>query len=280
MLNPMVLIAGPCVIEDEGFVLEVAAECKKQLQGLNVDYYFKASFDKANRTAVEGFRGPGLQEGLRILERVKSQLGLKVFTDFHLPEQAERVASVVDFLQVPAFLCRQTDMIVAAAKAAEKFKRKLNLKKGQFIAPQDTQNMVKKVCESLHLSQVPEWLYLTERGTCFGYHNLIVDMSTFDIMKKTQAQVIFDATHSIQMPSSQGGQSGGKRQHLISLTRAAFAAGAQGLFLECHPDPRAAKSDGATSLPLVLLRPFVEQCLKIREMIHALPVLEHPDLCQ
>ncbi|NBU21536.1 3-deoxy-8-phosphooctulonate synthase [bacterium] len=216
----MTLVAGPCVIEDEGLVLEIAQELKRQLAGLPVDLYFKASFDKANRTSIEGFRGPGLKQGLEILSRVRQKTGLKLLTDFHTPEQAMPVAEVVDFLQVPAFLCRQTDMILAAAQAALKHGRRLNVKKGQFLAPWDAKNIVQKAreVEAQHQGEKPEsdWFCLTERGVCFGYNTLVVDMISFQSMKQLGVPVIYDATHSIQSPGAgAGGKStGGKREYL------------------------------------------------------------------
>ena len=208
----MILIAGPCVIEDEGLVLEVAQELKRQLAGLPVQHYFKASFDKANRTSISGFRGPGMDAGLKILEKVRAKTGLPLLTDFHTPDQAERVAEVVDYLQIPAFLCRQTDMIVAGARAALKHGKRLNIKKGQFLAPWDAKNIVDKVREvdsKISFS-------LTERGVSFGYNTLVVDMTSFQCMKRFGVPVIYDATHSIQTPGAgPGGKStGGKREYL------------------------------------------------------------------
>jgi 2-dehydro-3-deoxyphosphooctonate aldolase (KDO 8-P synthase) len=272
-MHLMPFIAGPCVIEDEGFILEVAQECKKQLEGLPIDFYFKSSFDKANRTSVHGFRGPGLHNGLKILEKVKNKTGLRVFTDFHTPDQAESVARIVDFIQVPAFLCRQTDMIMAATKACLRYQRKLNLKKGQFVSPWDMRHAIQKVCQTIESDIPPDWLFLTERGTCFGYNTLVVDMISFDAMKNFGVPVLHDVTHSVQKPSAGVNSSGGQREFLEVLARAAMAAGASGLFVECHPNPRNAKSDGATALPLSLLRPFVEQCLAIKKIVDQLPRL-------
>ncbi len=282
-LDPMTLIAGPCVIEDEGLVMEVAQELKHQLSGLPLKLYFKASFDKANRTSIRGFRGPGLKDGLEILARVKAKTGLPLLTDFHTPEQAKPVAEVVDFLQVPAFLCRQTDMIVAAAEAALTFKRRLNVKKGQFLAPWDAKNIVEKVreveklaVEEGHLaSPSSDWFCLTERGVCFGYNTLVVDMVSFQTMKKFNVPVIYDATHSIQTPGAgQGGTStGGKREYLEVLARAAMAAGADGLFMECHPRPSQAKSDGPNAFYLDRVGSFVRQLLEVRALVAGMPKL-------
>lgn len=269
------IIAGPCVIEDETLVLETAQELKLQLGELPVDLYFKSSFDKANRTSIEGFRGPGLTEGLRILEKVRATTGLKVLTDFHSADQALPVAEVVDFLQVPAFLCRQTDIIAAGAEAALKFNRKLNVKKGQFLAPWDAKNIVDKV-ESVcvkHGAAVRDVLYLTERGVSFGYNTLVVDMTSFQTMAAFGVRTIFDATHSVQSPGAgSGGKStGGKRENIEVLARAAMAAGADGVFLECHPNPSVAKSDGPNALPLEYVGTFVRQLLKIHAIVSDMP---------
>ena len=278
-LAPMALIAGPCVIEDEGLVLEIAQELKRQLAGLPIDLYFKASFDKANRTSIEGFRGPGLKQGLEILSRVREKTGLKLLTDFHTPEQAMPVAEVVDFLQVPAFLCRQTDMIIAASEAALQHGRRLNVKKGQFLAPWDAKNIVQKAREVEArypgVQTASDWFCLTERGVSFGYNTLVVDMVSFQCMKQMGVPVIYDATHSIQSPGAgAGGKStGGKREYLETLARAAMAAGADGLFMECHPRPSEAKSDGPNAFYLEHVGTFVRQLLEIRKLVHQMPKL-------
>ncbi len=280
-LPPMTLIAGPCVIEDEGLVFEIATELKRQLEGLPVSFYFKASFDKANRSSIEGFRGPGLEDGLAILEKVKGKLGLPLMTDMHESHQAMRIAETIDFIQVPAFLCRQTDLIVAAAEAALRFGRKLNVKKGQFLAPWDAKNIVEKVravetraAQRSGRSQAID-LYLTERGTSFGYNSLVVDMISFQTLNQFGVTSIYDATHSIQVPGGgAGGKStGGKREYLEVLARAAFAAGAQGLFMECHPRPSQAKSDGPNAFYLEKVGDFVRQILEIRKLVSGLPKL-------
>lgn len=283
-LAPMTLIAGPCVIEDEGLILEVASELKRQLAGLPVKLYFKASFDKANRTSIEGFRGPGLAEGMRLLEQVKSKTGLPLLTDFHTPDQADAVAEVIDFLQVPAFLCRQTDMIIAAAEACLRHGRRLNVKKGQFLAPWDAKNIVEKVraveeraMKQGWLKSKPdaEWFALTERGVCHGYNTLVVDMVSFQTMKSFGVPTIYDATHSIQSPGAgAGGKStGGKREYLETLARAAMASGADGLFMECHPRPAQAKSDGPNAFYLEHVGTFVRQLLEIRALVAQMPKL-------
>jgi 2-dehydro-3-deoxyphosphooctonate aldolase (KDO 8-P synthase) len=274
---PMTLIAGPCVIEDEGLVMEIATELKRQLHGLPIQLFFKASFDKANRSSIDGFRGPGLVEGLRILNRVKERVGLPLLTDIHSVEQAEEVAKHTDFLQVPAFLCRQTDLIVAVTEAALKWNRKINVKKGQFLAPWDTKNIVEKVraVEAGSGSAKKLDLYLTERGASFGYNTLVVDMTSFQTMSKFGVTTIFDATHSIQSPGGgPGGKStGGKREYLEVLARAAFAAGADGLFMECHPRPDMAKSDGPNSFYLEHVGAFIQQILEFRKLAQTFPKL-------
>jgi 2-dehydro-3-deoxyphosphooctonate aldolase (KDO 8-P synthase) len=277
--DKMTLIAGPCVIEDEGLMMEVAQELKRQLAGLPIELYFKSSFDKANRTSIDGFRGPGLGEGLRILDHIKSKTGLPLLTDIHTPDQAEPAAEYIDFLQVPAFLCRQTDMIVATAEAALKHGRRINIKKGQFLAPWDAKNIVDKVraveAKSQKKSTRPDWCTLTERGISFGYNTLIVDMVSFQVMKRFGFPTIYDATHSIQSPGAgPGGKStGGKREFLETLARSAIAAGADGLFMECHPRPAQAKSDGPNAFYLEHVGTFVKQLLEIRALTRGMPKL-------
>lgn len=282
-LAPMPVMAGPCVIEDEGLVMEIATELKRQLSGLPIEWYFKASFDKANRTSIDGFRGPGLEAGLKVLEKVKSLHGLNVMTDFHLPEQAEPIARVVDCLQLPAFLCRQTEMVRAGAEAALKWRRRLNIKKGQFLAPWDARNIVEKVRFVEKAAEKgsgpafrPDWFSLTERGVSFGYNTLIVDMSVFQTIQSQSGggvPVIFDATHSVQLPGagSSGKSTGGKRENIEVLARAAMAAGADGLFMECHPRPETAKSDGPNAFRLEYVGPFIKQMLLIRETVAQMP---------
>jgi 2-dehydro-3-deoxyphosphooctonate aldolase (KDO 8-P synthase) len=278
-LNKMTLIAGPCVIEDEGLVMEVAQELKRQTADLPVELYFKASFDKANRTSIDGFRGPGMEEGLKIMEKVKAKTGLPLLTDIHTPDQAMEVAEVIDFLQVPAFLCRQTDMIIAAAEASLKHGRRLNVKKGQFLAPWDAKNIVEKIraveAKSPVKSKRNDWFTLTERGVCFGYNTLVVDMVSFQVMKRLGVPTIYDATHSIQSPGAgPGGKStGGKREFLETLARSAMAAGADGLFMECHPRPHEAKSDGPNAFYLEHVSTFLKQLLEIRALTQSMPKL-------
>ena len=240
--------------------------------------FFKASFDKANRSSIDGFRGPGITEGLKILNRVKEKVGLPLLTDIHTPDQCEEVAKVVDFLQVPAFLCRQTDLIVAATEACLNWNRKLNVKKGQFLAPWDVKNIVEKVhaVEAKHSGPHKKIdLHLTERGVCHGYNTLVVDMISFQTMAKMGVPTIYDATHSIQMPGGgPGGKStGGKREYLEVLARAAFAAGADGLFMECHPRPEVAKSDGPNAFYLEHVGEFIKQILEFRRLAKTFPKL-------
>jgi len=250
------LIAGPCVIESEEHALAMARSIAGVCRGLGVPYIFKASYDKANRTSIGSFRGPGLDEGLRILGRVRDELGVPVLTDVHEAAQASAAGEVADVLQIPAFLCRQTDLLIAAAQTG----RAVNIKKGQFVAPQDMRHAVTKVRESGN-----QRVSLTERGASFGYHNLVVDMRSLAIMREF-APVVFDATHSVQLPS-QGTQSGGQPQFIPLLCRAAVAAGIDGLFMEVHDNPAAAKSDGANALPLTQLKATLEQLLAIRRAV-------------
>ncbi len=258
-------IMGPCVIESESMVLHIAETLKKGLEPFkdHLNLTFKASFDKANRTSVSSFRGPGLEEGLRILEKVRKEFGLPILTDFHSHDQADAVASVVDILQVPAFLCRQTDMIVEGAKACKKYNRQFNIKKGQFLSPEDTGNIVDKACSQLS----KEKIFLTERGVSFGYNNLIVDMASFQVMKSFGVRTIYDATHSVQRPGGLGTATGGKREQVEVLSRAAVAAGADGIFIETHPEPNKALSDASTSLPLKEIPRIVETLVKIHGVI-------------
>lgn len=237
----MVLIAGPCVIESKECLHLVARELKEITDELDISYYFKASFDKANRTSVNSYRGPGLEEGLSALQEIKDTYGLKIATDIHEPWQAEPVAKVADLIQIPAFLCRQTDLLRAAAKT----KKPINVKKAQFLAPWDMENVVNKL-----VTCGAEEIMLCERGACFGYNTLIVDMASIMEMKKFNVPVIFDATHSVQKPGCNGASTGGNRNHVEPLANAAIAAGADGLFMEIHPDPDHALSDGPNMIAL------------------------------
>ena len=248
------LIAGPCVIESETHVRTMADAIQRVAADLGVPYIFKASFDKANRTSVKSFRGPGLEEGCEILRRLAQATGLPVLTDVHDVHDCERVAEDVDVLQIPAFLCRQTDLLVAAAQTG----RAVNVKKGQFVAPADMRHAVEKI----HATSDNSRVFLTERGASFGYNNLVVDMRSLAIMRKF-APIVFDGTHSVQMPSAQDGVSGGQPEFIPVLTRAAVAAGVDGIFLEVHDNPAQAKSDGANALDLKQLKPLLETLLAI-----------------
>lgn len=253
------LIAGPCVIEDEDMVLKIAKEIKKITDELGINYYFKASFDKANRTSIDSFRGPGLKEGLRILQKVKDTYGLKIATDIHEPCQAEPVSKVADIIQIPAFLCRQTDLLVAASKTG----KLINVKKAQFLAPWDMKNVVNKLEESGSKN-----IMLCERGTTFGYNTLVVDMTGLVEMKKFGYPVIFDATHSVQKPGGKGNTTGGNREYVEYLAKAALAVGVDGLFMEVHPDPDNAKSDGPNMIKLSELKTILEKLIKVYNAVH------------
>lgn len=257
------LIAGPCVIESEAHALKMAEAISAVARELRVPYVFKASYDKANRTSLKSFRGPGVKEGARILRKVAEMHRVPVLTDIHEPEHADPIADAVDVLQIPAFLCRQTDLLVAAAKTG----RAINVKKGQFVAPWDMRHAVEKIRESGN-----DRVFLTERGSSFGYNNLVVDMRSLAIMRKL-APVVFDATHSVQLPSagnSENGkpqQSGGQPEFIPVLSRAAVAAGVDGIFMEVHDNPAQAKSDGANALPLQNLKSTLHQLLAIHRAV-------------
>ena len=247
------LIAGPCVIESESHVRSMAEALQRITSDLHVPFIFKASYDKANRTSVKSFRGPGLVEGTRILAGIAKDSGLPILTDVHEPAHCEIAAEAADVLQIPAFLCRQTDLLVAAGRTG----RAVNIKKGQFVAPWDMSHGVEKV-----RSTGNERVFLTERGSSFGYNNLVVDFRSLAIMRNL-APVVFDATHSVQQPSAANGVSGGQPEFIPLLARAAVAAGIDGLFIEVHDDPPSAKSDGANALDLNLLKPLLEVLLAI-----------------
>ncbi|WP_456433554.1 3-deoxy-8-phosphooctulonate synthase [Nitratifractor sp.] len=265
----MILIAGPCVIESRENVLRIAEALRPYHDDPSKDFYFKASFDKANRTSLESFRGPGLEEGLKILQEVKERFGYRVLTDIHLPEQAAPVAEVADVLQIPAFLCRQTDLLVAAAKTPAT----VNIKKGQFLAPQAMEHSVAKVLRTrgydgpiVHDAARKLGVWLTERGTTFGYGNLVVDMRGFPIMRRF-APVIFDATHAVQMPASGAAASGGDSRFVPYLARAAAGAGVDGFFFETHFDPSVALSDGPNMIKLHELERLVPQLEAIARIV-------------
>ena len=255
--SPLFVIAGPCVIESTELCLTIGAHVKRACEKLGIPYIFKASFDKANRSSNASFRGPGLQDGLVVLERVKRELDVPVLTDVHEPEQAAIAARAVDVLQVPAFLARQTDLLMACGRTGAA----VNVKKGQFMSPQEMGNAVEKV-----RSAGPSPVMLTERGTFFGYNRLVNDFTSIPAMKSFGCPVIFDITHSTQQPAGMGNQSGGNPQYSPMLARAAVAAGVDGLFLECHPDPRNAESDAATMLDLKDVERLLAQVKQIVEL--------------
>ena len=252
------IIAGPCVIENRDHSLEMSYAIKKVSEDVGIPIIFKSSFDKANRTSIKSFRGPGIQEGMKILSDVKTETGLKVLTDIHSPDQAGLVSDVVDIIQIPAFLSRQTDLLIAAAKTG----KPINIKKGQFLAPWDVEHIVKKVEESGSQN-----ILLTDRGTQFGYNNLVADMRAIPLMKQFGYPVIFDATHSAQLPGGSGGHSSGMRDMIPTLARAAVAAGCNGVFMEVHNNVDKAKSDAATQWPLDKLATLLIELKKIHNSL-------------
>ena len=258
--QPLALIGGPCVIESESFTLKMAVEIRKVCDRLNVPFIFKSSFDKANRTSINSFRGQPIERGLAILQRVKEEVGVPVLTDIHLPAQAAIAAEVVDVLQIPAFLCRQTDLLLAAAATG----KTVNVKKGQFLAPWDMKNVVAKLEASGH-----NRIMLTERGTSFGYNTLVVDFRSLPQMRALGYPVVFDATHSVQMPGGQGNKSGGQREFVPCLARAAAAIGIDALFMEIHEDPDNALSDGPNMIPLARLETVLREIISVRNSIEA-----------
>ncbi|APD48144.1 3-deoxy-8-phosphooctulonate synthase [Synechococcus sp. CS-602] len=261
------LIAGPCVIESPELVFEIAEKVKAITDRLGIDYIFKASFDKANRSSGGSFRGPGVAAGLDVLAEVKRRFGLRVLTDIHESVQAAPVAEVVDVLQIPAFLCRQSDLLIAAAEATRGTDKVINVKKGQFLAPWDMAQVVAK----LRQAGAPE-IWLTERGNSFGYNTLVVDFRSLPQLRDLGCPVIFDATHSVQQPGGQGTSSGGQREFVAPLARAAVAVGVDGLFMEVHPDPEQALSDGPNMVPLHRLEALLEQLLAIRAPLQQGPL--------
>ena len=248
------LIAGPCVIESEQLAMETAGQIAEIARSLGIPYVFKSSFDKANRTSIKSYRGPGVVEGLAVLARVKKQIGVPILTDVHTEEQATEAGKVVDMLQIPAFLCRQTDLIIAAAKTG----KVVNVKKGQFLSPLEMGNAVKKIEECGNRRIV-----LTERGSSFGYNNLVVDMRSFPILRSFGYPVVFDATHSVQLPGGGGTKSSGQRQFVEPLACAAAGAGVDGFFMEVHPNPDEALSDGPNMVPLHQLKSLLERVMRI-----------------
>ena len=252
--NGLFLIAGPCVIESEAHARSMAERIAAVCAELKLPYIFKSSYDKANRTSINSYRGPGVAEGLKILRRIKDDLRLPILTDVHEPAQVAAAAEVADVLQIPAFLCRQTDLLVAAGKSG----RVVNIKKGQFLSPAEMKTAVEKVASTGN-----QKILLTERGTSFGYNNLVVDMRSFPIMRGFGYPVVFDATHSLQLPGGEGKQSGGQPEFIEPLSRAAVAAGVDGLFLEVHDNPPAALSDASNQFPLAQLKPLLEKLLAL-----------------
>lgn len=272
--NPFFLIAGPCVIEGPQMLIDIAGTMKETCTKLGIPYIFKASFDKANRTSSTSFRGPGIDEGLKMLDDVRTQVGVPILTDVHTEEQVKAVADVVDVLQTPAFLCRQTDFIVACAKSG----KPVNIKKGQFLAPHDMVNVVAKAREAaIEEGLDPDSFMVCERGASFGYGNLVSDMRSLAVMRETGCPVVMDATHSVQMPGGQGTTSGGDRRFVPVLARAACAVGVSGFFMETHPNPACAKSDGPNLVPLARMPELLEDLVAIDRIVKAKPYLEEND---
>jgi len=268
--QPLFLISGPCVIESEQLAMETAGQLKELCAGLGIPFIYKSSFDKANRSSTQSFRGLGLDEGLRILSEVKKQIGVPVLTDVHEDTPLDEVAAVVDVLQTPAFLCRQTNFIQNVARTG----RPVNIKKGQFLAPWDMQNVVDKA-RAVGNDQI----MVCERGVSFGYNTLVSDMRGLAIMRGTGCPVVFDATHSVQQPGGQGTSSGGQREFAPVLARAAVAVGVAGLFMETHPDPANALSDGPNAVPLKHMRALLEQLVALDRVVKAQPLLENDFAC-
>ena len=259
---PFTLIAGPCVIENKELSFNIAKSIKEICETLNIRFIFKSSFDKANRSSGTSFRGPGLTEGLNILYSIKEKLGLEILTDIHEPFQAREVAKVVDVIQIPAFLCRQTNLLNAAAESIIGTNKILNIKKGQFLAPWDMEQVIKKLIEK-DLNPSSNQIWITERGTSFGYNTLVVDFRSLPQLRNFGCPIIFDATHSVQQPGGRGSSSGGQREFVAPLSKAAVAVGVDGLFMEVHPDPDQALSDGPNMVPLKRLKKILEVLLKI-----------------
>ncbi len=270
--HPLFLIAGPCVVESEQLQMDAAGQLKDITAALGMPFIFKSSYDKANRTSGASFRGPGMERGLDILAKVKKDIGVPVLTDVHTPDEVPHAAAVVDVLQTPAFLCRQTDFIRAVAQSG----KPANIKKGQFLAPHDMKNVVEKARAAACEKGLPEDNFMVcERGASFGYNNLVSDMRALAIMRECGAPVVFDATHSVQLPGGQGASSGGQREMVPVLARAAVAAGIAGIFMETHPNPDKALSDGPNSVPLKHMRALLETLMELDAAVKRRGFLEN-----
>ena len=270
--QPFFLIAGPCVIESEEMALDTAAQLKEITSALGVPFIYKSSFDKANRSSGSSFRGLGMEKGLQILATVRQKIGVPVLTDIHEIDEIQPVAAVVDVLQTPAFLCRQTDFIRACAQSG----KPVNIKKGQFLAPSDMKNVIDKARDAAREAGLPTDVFMAcERGVSFGYNNLVSDMRSLAIMRDTGCPVVFDATHSVQLPGGQGTSSGGQREFVPVLARAAVAVGISGLFMETHPDPAHAKSDGPNAVPLNRMRELLTSLAALDRVVKKTPFLEN-----
>ena len=263
--QPLFLIAGPCVIESEAMAMETSSKLKEITERLGINFIYKSSYDKANRSSGDSFRGPGIEEGLRILQKVKDEVGVHILTDVHENTPIDEVSDVVDVLQTPAFLCRQTDFILRVANSG----KAVNIKKGQFLAPWDMKHVVDKA-----RSTGNQQIMVCERGASFGYNNLVSDMRSLAVMRETECPVVFDATHSVQLPGGQGASSGGQREHVPVLARAAVAAGISGVFMETHPDPSKALSDGPNAWPLDKMESLLGTMLELDRIVKAKPFEE------
>jgi 2-dehydro-3-deoxyphosphooctonate aldolase (KDO 8-P synthase) len=274
--KPFFLIAGPCVIESEQLQMDVAGKLKEITSALGIHFIFKSSYDKANRSSGTTFRGPGMDKGLEILAKVRRELKVPVITDVHSEDQIEQVAASVDVLQTPAFLCRQTDFIRAVAQCG----KPVNIKKGQFLSPHDMKNVIDKARAAAREKGLIEDNFMAcERGASFGYNNLVSDMRSLAIMRETNAPVVFDATHSVQLPGGQGTSSGGQREFVPVLARAAIAVGVAGVFMETHPDPANAMSDGPNAVPLKHMKALLEQLVALDRVVKSQPLLENDFSC-
>jgi 2-dehydro-3-deoxyphosphooctonate aldolase (KDO 8-P synthase) len=274
--RPFFLISGPCVVESEQLQMDVAGRLKEITSALGIPFIFKSSYDKANRSSGTSFRGPGMARGLEILAKVKRELNVPILTDVHDESQIAEVATVVDVLQTPAFLSRQTDFIRAVAQSG----KPVNIKKGQFLAPHDMKNVIDKARAAAREKGLPDDVFMAcERGVSFGYNNLVSDMRSLAIMRETKAPVVFDATHSVQLPGGQGTSSGGQREFVPVLARAAIAVGVAGVFMETHPDPANALSDGPNAVPLKHMKALLEQLLALDRVVKQQPLLENDFSC-